>query len=395
MSVIDFLLDLFSSEEQQDEFAQDPTSFLAENAPEGLTAEAILAAMPGVCAVLPEEQAQALRTAYGLDGGPDGGGPGGPGSGGSGSGPGSSGPGDGFPPPPTPDPGADPIEQLVQQINYYTNIVNTTTQNIDDRDTTVDASVNQNVTAFGDVNQDFDTDIVSGDGAVNNEGNNAQINTGDEAIQVGDDVNDSTLNTGNVGGSVTGDNQDSIVGNNNQAIIDSEVGAAAFGGGDATNVEARNANLGDGVQVNDSEDVNVNDGGGDLFDIEGSNIEESQIGGSGNTLQSNDTDIDIDADDGSAVAFGAGSEADAQQQNVDIDDVDGNVQVTGEDGTQLVDQSTNVDIDDSFNQVDQSVNDSYNIDDSLNTDISDDDLVDIDNSANQNDLSDDDAIDIA
>jgi hypothetical protein len=389
MSVIDFLLDLFRSEEQQAEFAQDPTSFLAENAPEGLTADAILAAMPGLCAALPEDQAQALRTAYGLDGSSGGG------AGGFGPGDGSGGPGAGFPPPPTPDPGDSPIEQLVQQINYYTNIVNTTNQTIDDRDTTVDNSVNQNIEAFGDVNQDFDTDIVSGDGAVSNEGDGAQINTGDEAIQVGDDVNDSTLNTGNVGGSVTGDNEDSIVGDNNEAIIDSTVGAAAFGDGDATNVTAQNANVGDGVQVNDSEDVNVNDGGGDLFDIENSDIEESQIGGSGNTLQSNDTDIDIDADDGSAVAFGSGSEADAQQQNVDIDDVDGNVQVTGDDGTQLVDESTNVDIDDSFNQVDQSVNDSYNVDDSGNIDASDDDVIDVDNSANQNDLSDDDVIDIA
>ncbi|MGH9234843.1 MAG: hypothetical protein ACRD0R_16060, partial [Acidimicrobiales bacterium] len=64
-------------------------------------------------------------------------------------------------------------------------------------------------------------------------------------------------------------------------------------------------------------------------------------------------------------------------------------------GTQLVDESTNVDIDDSFNAVDQSVNDSYNVDDSLNTDASDDDLIDVDSSANQNDLSDDDVVDIA
>jgi hypothetical protein len=41
------------------------------------------------------------------------------------------------------------------------------------------------------------------------------------------------------------------------------------------------------------------------------------------------------------------------------------------------------------------VNDSYNVDDSFNTDASDDDLVDVDNSVNQNDLSDDDAVDIA
>jgi hypothetical protein len=40
------------------------------------------------------------------------------------------------------------------------------------------------------------------------------------------------------------------------------------------------------------------------------------------------------------------------------------------------------------------VNDSFDVEDSFNLDASDDDLVDVDNSANQNDLSDDDAIDV-
>ena len=69
--------------------------------------------------------------------------------------------------------------------------------NIDDRDTTVDSSVNQNITAFGDVNQDFDNDVVSGDGAVA-AGDNAQVNTGDGAVQAGDDIEDSNVATGNV-----------------------------------------------------------------------------------------------------------------------------------------------------------------------------------------------------
>ena len=167
MSVIDLLLDLFRSEESQQELADDPSAFLAENVPEGLTAEQVLEAMPGVCAVLPPEQAESLRTAYGLSAAGA--------AAGGGSGPSydidpQSGPAG----PPPVDPGGDPVEQVLQQLNYYTNVVNTTNQtfedndvtNIDDSDTTVDASVNQNITAFGDVNQDFDNDVVSGDGAV-------------------------------------------------------------------------------------------------------------------------------------------------------------------------------------------------------------------------------------
>ena len=53
MSVIDLLLDLFRSEESQQELADDTSAFLAENVPEGLTAEQVLEAMPGVCAALP------------------------------------------------------------------------------------------------------------------------------------------------------------------------------------------------------------------------------------------------------------------------------------------------------------------------------------------------------
>src|SRR5690606_25670440 len=204
MNVIDFLLDLFRDESEREAFEDDPSGYLAENAPEGMTAEDILAAMPGVCSALPEGPATALRTAYRISGT----------SGGSGgSGGGSTATIDpqagSVPPPPPVDPGAEPIEQVVQQLRYYTNVVNVTNQQfqdndytfIDDRDTTVDNSVNQNITAFGDVNQTFDNDVVSGDGAVA-AGDDAQVNTGDGAVQVGGDVSDSTIATGDVGGSV-------------------------------------------------------------------------------------------------------------------------------------------------------------------------------------------------
>ena len=246
MSVIDTLLDLFRSEETQAELAESPADFLEANGLEGLTAEQVLAAMPDVCAALPPEQAEVLRTAYGISGAA---GTATASAAASGGGRAtfdidpSSGPAG----PPPVDPGADPIEQVVQQLNYFTTVTNTTNQsfqdndvtNIDDSDTIVDNSVNQDITAFGDVDQTFDNDVVSGDGAVA-AGDDAQVNTGDGAVQAGGDIEDSNVVTGDVEGSVLADDiSDSVVGDDNQVISDSTVGAASFGEGDATNVDGR------------------------------------------------------------------------------------------------------------------------------------------------------------
>jgi len=382
MSLFDTLLGIFTDDDTNTEFNQNPEGFLNQNGLGNVTSQDIEAEMPRV-----------LEAIQGNSGGATQGGA-------------ASFAGSGnvtLPPPPAPSGGEGGgyeggLSGAIESINHYTNVFNETNQsfqdndvtNIDDRDTTVDASVNQNITAFGDVTQDFDNDVVSGDGAVA-AGDNAQVNTGDGAVQAGDDIEDSNVVTGTVEDSVLADDiDDSIIGDDNQAIIDSNVGAATFGEGDATNVSAQNANVGDGVQVVGSDDTNVNTGEGDLITIDDSTVEESQLGGEGNTLVSND--VDIDAQDGSAVAFGSGSEADAQQQNVAIEDNYGQVQVAGDDATQTVDQSYTETITDSYN--DQSVNDSYNVADSGNVDASDDDGIDVDNSLNQNDLSDDDGLDV-
>jgi hypothetical protein len=382
MSLFDTLLGIFTDDDTNTEFNQNPEGFLNQNGLGNVTSQDIEAEMPRV-----------LEAIQGNSGGATQGGA-------------ASFAGSGnvtLPPPPAPSGGEGGgyeggLSGAIESINHYTSVYNETNQsfqdndvtNIDDSDTTVDASVNQNITAFGDVTQDFDNDVVSGDGAVA-AGDNAQVNTGDGAVQAGDDIEDSNVVTGTVEDSVLADDiDDSIIGDDNQAIIDSNVGAATFGEGDATNVSAQNANVGDGVQVVGSDDTNVNTGEGDLITIDDSTVEESQLGGEGNTLVSND--VDIDAQDGSAVAFGSGSEADAQQQNVAIEDNYGQVQVAGDDATQTVDQSYTETITDSYN--DESVNESYNVADSGNVDASDDDGIDVDNSLNQNDLSDDDVIDV-
>ncbi|HET6952704.1 MAG TPA: hypothetical protein VFI47_20150, partial [Acidimicrobiales bacterium] len=342
MSLFDTLLGIFTDNDTQEAYQQDPEGFLNQNGFGNVTSQDIQAEMPRV-----------LSAVQGNSGGAEQGGV--ANFGGSGN--------VVLPPPPAHATEAGGgyegggLSGAIESINHYTNVVNLTEQSfedndvttIDDRDTTVDQSVNQNITAFGDVNQEFDNDVVSGDGAVA-AGDDAQVNTGDGAVQAGDDISDSTIATGHVEGSVTGDVEDSIVGDDNQAIIDSEVGAASFGSGDATNVEAENAVLGDGTIVSDVDgDATLNQGDGDVIQIENSDIDESAIG-TGATVQSND--VDIDADEGSSVAFGEGASSSAETQDVDVEGNSGTVQV-GDDGDQTA-------------LTDNSVNDSFNTEDSFN-----------------------------
>jgi hypothetical protein len=386
MSVIDMLLDLFRDDESREELATSPSDYLEEHGIDGLTAEQILEAMPGLCGALPPEQAEAVRAAYGLADPSD------P-SGGSSLSASIAPQLATLPPPPPVDPSGDPVEQVLQQLNYFTTVTNITRQTfedndttvIDDRDTAVDNSVNQNITAFGDVNQDFDNDVVSGDGAVA-AGDNSQVNTGAGAVQAGDDIEGSTVATGDVEGSVTGDVSGSVVGDDNQVITDSVVGAAAFGDGDATNVDAENANLGDGTIVSDTNgDMTLNQGDGVLTQIEGSELSESVVGGG----SVGSDDVTIDAADGSSVAFGDGAQSSAETQDVEVNDNTGTVQVA-DDATQtgLTDGSVNdsYNLDESFNtdieQTDNSIDDSFDIEDSFDPDqstttVEDNDGIDV------------------
>ena len=374
MSLLDTLIGIFSDDETQEAFQQNPEGFLNQNGFGNVTSQDIEAEMPRV-----------LEALQGNSGGATQGGA-------------ANFAGSGnvvLPPPPAGGGGGEEggLSGAVEAINHYTSVVNVTEQSfedndytsIDDRDTTVDQSVNQNITAFGDVNQDFDNDVVSGDEAVA-AGDGSQVNTGDEAVQAGGDILDSTIATGDVGGSVTGDVYDSIVGDGNQVIDDSIVGAASFGEGDATNVVAENANLGDGTIVDDTYgDVTLNQGDGDLTQIEGSVLSESVVGDG--SVESND--VAISASEGSSVAFGDGAESSAETQTTVVGENDGTLQVA-DDATQtgLTDNSINdsFDVEDSFNTdveyTDESINDSFDVVDSFDTDNStttteDNDVVDL------------------
>jgi hypothetical protein len=391
MSLLDALIGIFTDSDTQEAYQSDPEGFLAQNGLVNVTSADVEAEMPRV-----------LEAINGNQGGASQGGA----ANFSGSGnvtlpsppahAGGGGYGGGV------DDGG--LSEAIASINHYQSVVNLTEQNfedndvttIDDSDTTVDQSVNQNMTVFGDVDQQFDNDVLSGDGAVA-AGDGSQVNTGDGAVQAGGDISDSSIATGDVGGSLTGDVTDGIVGDGNQVIDDSTVGAASFGEGDATNVEADNAVVGDGTLVDGGEgDISFNQGDGDLTQISNSDIDESAIG-DGGTVTSND--VDIDADHGSSVAFGEGSTSSAEDQDVSIEGNYGTVQVGGDgDQTGVTDNSVNdsFDVEDSGNYsvdvTDNSTTDTFEATDSFNDDHSSIDTdVDVDQTTT---VEDNDGIDV-
>jgi hypothetical protein len=152
----------------------------------------------------------------------------------------------------------DGDESAVEYINKYI-----TNNYIDDRDTTVDNSVNQQIDTGGgdfDQNIDIDSTVASGDGAV----------------AAGDDIEDSTITSGDgntVGdGNVTGDgntvgdgNTDvnvdgggsAIVGDGNEAV-QGDGNTSSFGSGDANSAEFNgDVSLGDGAALGLGGDVSV------------------------------------------------------------------------------------------------------------------------------------------
>ncbi|ALE79670.1 hypothetical protein WY02_15885 [Pseudonocardia sp. AL041005-10] len=99
------------------------------------------------------------------------------------------------------------------------------TENIDDRDTVVDNSVNQNVdTHGGDFRQDIDIRSTSA--------------SGDGAVAAGGDIDGSTITTGN--GNVVGDDNNVVKGDGN---------TTAFGEGSATKTGDISADKGGAVSI--------------------------------------------------------------------------------------------------------------------------------------------------
>jgi hypothetical protein len=169
--------------------------------------------------------------------------------------------------------GDGPLDDAVREIQYITNnitnITETNTTNIDDRDTAIDNSVRQNIdTDGGDLDQQFVSSNVSGD--VTGDGNavglgNTALSGGDGAIvgsEIGSGANVVTGDVGgnfagrdNFGSNIGGDNHGQVVGDaTNANVIGGDSGVAAAGGGDVEGV--KNLNVGDGTQeIDDSTEI--------------------------------------------------------------------------------------------------------------------------------------------
>ena len=170
---------------------------------------------------------------------------------------------------------------------------------------------------------------------------------------------------GNVSDSVLADDiSDSVVGDGNQVIDDSTVGAASFGEGDATNVEADNAVLGDGTLVDGGEgDITLNQGEGDVTQIDDSTLSESVVGDG--TVQVADDGTQTGATDSSVNDSGNVTDS----GNLDVYSVDSSV-----------DNSVDYEVEGSFNDssdnsVDNSFTDSSGGDTTV--DVHDNDGIDI------------------
>jgi hypothetical protein len=137
------------------------------------------------------------------------------------------------PPPPAHHSYATPAESHEAAVQYLNNYV--TNNYIDDRDTTVDNSINQQIdTHGGDFDQDIDVHSTTA--------------SGDGAVAAGGDIEGSTVTTGNdnqVGdGNIRGDGN--VAGDNNQAVTGHD-NTTSFGSGDATSTDVGgNVNVGDG-----------------------------------------------------------------------------------------------------------------------------------------------------
>jgi hypothetical protein len=224
-------------------------------------------------------------------------------------------------------------ESAVEYINKYI-----TNNYVDDRDTTVDNSINQQIDTGGgdfDQNIDIDSTVASGDGSV----------------AAGDDIEDSTIATGDgntIGdGNVTGD--DNTVGDGNTDVnVD--------GGGSAI--------VGDGNQavVGDGNTSSFGDGDATSAEIDG----------------------DVNVDDGSSFAIGGNSSVDSSDHS---------------DDDTYTDNSDNS-VEDSFNSTssfednsDNSTNDSFN-DNSSQSDYDSDDDSYTDNSSHSEDSHDEHTLEI-
>ena len=252
----------------------------------------------------------------------------------------------------------DDHSHAVQQIH---NVVNnySYTSTVDDRDTVVDQSVNQNIWADGDVLQLFDNDAV--------------VSSGDYSTAAGDDA-EVVHNSG------------AYVGDDGDASVIENSGQYADRGGENQDNDVENSgNLADRGGTVEDNDVDASGNSGQVAFNGGENESTDNSGNSGQLadrggeIEDNDTDITvgdvtIDASDNSLNEAGPGdliSDSDVGNTDVEIED---SFQDNSDNSTTT---DIEVEIEDSFNQ-DNSVETDVEIEDSFNEDNSVDNSVEAD-----------------
>ena len=198
-------------------------------------------------------------------------------------------------------------------------------------------------------------------------GDDGQANTGAGAVQVGDDLEDSLVNTGEVGDGavlnngdieapvVTGENDgviadgdvdDTVVGDDNQvANVDGEnEGVINFGDGDVSNIndseldDTAVATGGNATNVSDNEDSAVSLGG-DAQNISNNDVEDGALAGDDANNAS-----DNELEEGSALSAGGDAETEVEDSFNDTDvDADESIVNTQQGSGELEQEDTELD----------------------------------------------------
>src|SRR5690349_16627510 len=190
------------------------------------------------------------------------------------------------PPPPHPRPGESDHDATVRYIKEYV-----TNNYVDDRDTSVDNSVNQQIdTGGGDLDQDIRT--------------SSSTASGDGAVAAGGDIRDSTVTSGN--GNQIGDNNirgDGNVQGEGNDVVSGDHNTTAFGSGAANSADIGHASVSGGGALSVAGDATGEQGNFDSHNVaDTTNTTDVDVDGSFNTENTtesgshNTTDTNLSAD---------------------------------------------------------------------------------------------------
>jgi hypothetical protein len=171
------------------------------------------------------------------------------------------------PPPPHPRPGESDHDATVRYIKEYV-----TNNYVDDRDTSVDNSVNQQIdTGGGDLDQDIRT--------------SSSTASGDGAVAAGGDIRNSTVTSGD--GNQVGDNNirgDGNVQGEGNDVVSGDHNTTAFGSGAANSADIGHASVSGGGALSVAGDATGDQGNFDSHNVaEATNTTDVDVDGSFNT----------------------------------------------------------------------------------------------------------------